>query len=181
MIVSLGGELPQLRLQQFQLRHGQALAALDRLTEALEAFERARATLEGSSDPLHIVGRGRLKLELGRAHAKLGQMDAAERELRGAIADFERVLTPRNCELAHTPATLGELELERRRFNEARLSAAGLDARGTGPRGESRRPGCAGLIRSSCRPWAESRWVGSTPAVGPLRAALPGARSASSP
>ncbi|MCY1056811.1 serine/threonine-protein kinase [Nannocystis sp. SCPEA4] len=105
--------------QDIFLRHGRALAALGRHSEALEPLERARSALVESENPMHVWQRGRLSLELGRLRGRLGELEAAETELRAAVAAFEAVLPPHNLELADAMLALGELALERRRLDEA--------------------------------------------------------------
>ncbi|MCY1009540.1 tetratricopeptide repeat-containing serine/threonine protein kinase [Nannocystis pusilla] len=99
--------------------HGQALASLGRLREALVPLEQARSVLVESDDPVHVARRGRLSLELGRLRGQLGEHEVAESELRAALADFEAVLSPQNLELADAMLALGELALARGRLDEA--------------------------------------------------------------
>jgi tetratricopeptide (TPR) repeat protein/tRNA A-37 threonylcarbamoyl transferase component Bud32 len=105
--------------QEVLLGHGQALASLGRLREALEPLEQARSVLAGSEGPVDVWCRGKLSLELGRLRAQLGEHEAAESELRAALAEFEAVLSPRNLELADAMLALGELALARGRADEA--------------------------------------------------------------
>ncbi|MCY0986714.1 protein kinase [Nannocystis sp. ILAH1] len=99
--------------------HGQALASLGRLREALVPLEQARAVLVESDDPVHVARRGRLSLELGRLRGQLGEPEAADSELRAALAEFEAVLSPQNLELADAMLALGELALAQGRLEEA--------------------------------------------------------------
>ncbi|WAS90587.1 serine/threonine-protein kinase [Nannocystis punicea] len=105
--------------QDLLLRYGRALAALGRLREAMEPLERARSPLVGSESPMDVRQRGLLSLELGRLRGRLGEHEAAESELRAALADFEAVLPPRNLELADAILALGELARSQQRFDEA--------------------------------------------------------------
>lgn len=99
--------------------HGQALADLGRLREALGPLERARAALVGSDDPTHLLRRGRIALQLGDIRHELHEDAAANQELLDALTLFEHVLTPRNLELADTTRALGELALADHRPDEA--------------------------------------------------------------
>ncbi|MFY0539193.1 tetratricopeptide repeat protein [Nannocystis pusilla] len=101
------------------LGHGQALASLGRLREALAPLEQARSVLLESDDPVHVARRGRVALELGRLRGQLGEHEVADSELRAALADFEAVLSPQNLELADAMLALGELALAQGRLDEA--------------------------------------------------------------
>lgn len=94
------------------------------------------AIFPGRTQPVHI-GRftvvalrnaAEASLELGKLRVAIGELEAAEEALRQALAGFERVLSPRNLELAVTQTALGELALARGRFDEAVMWLAGAES-----------------------------------------------------
>ena len=101
---------------------GTALAALGRHREAVESLEQSRTALvAGSTGPQDRFRFPELSLELGKSRAKLGDYDGAERELMGALAAYQELVRPGSLLRADAMLALGELALERRRFDEAAL------------------------------------------------------------
>ena len=87
---------------------GLALLNLGRVAVATGEFDRAVARLTAAREDLDSYNAARARLELGRALAGLGRSDGAH-ELSGALADMERLGSPRGRAQAHH--ALGELAL----------------------------------------------------------------------
>ncbi|MBZ5711971.1 serine/threonine-protein kinase [Nannocystis pusilla] len=107
---------PRDRRHQLLLRfYARALRVAGVEAESVAPLESARAALAGSDDRADVVAAARLSLALGQARVRLGELDAAERDLHAALATFERSLPPRHLDLAEVMTALGEVALERRR------------------------------------------------------------------
>jgi tRNA A-37 threonylcarbamoyl transferase component Bud32/tetratricopeptide (TPR) repeat protein len=101
-------------------RYGRALEDLGATEEAVAAFEQGLSLLVSPS----TVGDRRmvadLSLQLGRAHRKLGNHDAAERELVRALAELRELYPVYGPSHADATRELGLVALDRGRFDEAR-------------------------------------------------------------
>jgi len=100
--------------------YAQALRVAGLAGESVAPLEKARAALAGSKDRHDVVTSARVSLDLGRARLPLGELDAAEVDLRAALATFEQELPPRHLDRAEVMSALGALALERRQLDEAR-------------------------------------------------------------
>ncbi|MFY0534755.1 tetratricopeptide repeat protein [Nannocystis pusilla] len=99
--------------------YARALRVAGVAAESVAPLEKARSALAGSDARADVVASARLSLDLGLARVRLGELDAAEPHLRAALAMFERLLPPHHLDLAEVMSALGEVELERRRFDAA--------------------------------------------------------------
>jgi tetratricopeptide (TPR) repeat protein len=95
---------------------------------SVEPLVRAHAAFAGSQDPIDVVTAARLSLDLGRARLRVGELEAAERELRAALAAFERALPPHHLDRAEALSALAELALTQGRADEAARRATAAAA-----------------------------------------------------
>lgn len=107
----LGRENPAVAIDLLNLSH--AICRRRGTPEAITLASRAARIFAASDPDSWSVGQARL--QLGRCHLALGQLDAAERELKVAMNLLERALGPAHRRVDSARVYLGEVERARRR------------------------------------------------------------------
>lgn len=115
-------ELDHAKRMEVVHQHARALGGLGAWPEAIVELERARAMI---GDPTEMpyavaVASWEVAFELGRAHRKLGDQAAAERELLRALSELRALYAIEGPSHAAALYELGELDLDRQRWSEAR-------------------------------------------------------------
>jgi tRNA A-37 threonylcarbamoyl transferase component Bud32/tetratricopeptide (TPR) repeat protein len=104
----------------YVLARGAALEAVGRTREALAIYEQMRTEIGDSTLQGEVTLRAQSTLALGKAHFKLGELEAAERELLRALGEFRALYPvpgPDHGQILHE---LGELMRTLGRRDEAR-------------------------------------------------------------
>jgi tetratricopeptide (TPR) repeat protein len=100
--------------------HARALGSLGAWPEVIVELEKARAMIGDPTEANNAVASWETAFELGRAHRKLGDQAAAERELVRALSELRALYSIEAPPHADALYELGELDLDRQRWSEAR-------------------------------------------------------------
>jgi tetratricopeptide (TPR) repeat protein len=115
----MADQIPHARVYALE-QYGIALHVLGATREAIAEYERARALL-GEADTVAAKRlSANLSLELGEAYREIGDHEAAERELERAFAEMHALFPAVGPAHANVLRSLGELALDRERYDEAR-------------------------------------------------------------
>lgn len=111
-----GADHPELSIAE--RRFAEVLVRLGRAEEALVHLARADRRC-AETDTHADTGCLEVQLSRGVALGRLGRFDEAEVSVRGALADYERLIGASGADTNLTVAALGELMLQRGRHDEA--------------------------------------------------------------